>query len=582
MASSELLGALNRRREMAEAAGAVFEGSPRASAADTVWDKHHETQFTPKGKHRLPDESRMQRIEQAEEESAGTITPPEEHSPPPGKVRAKESPAEKAARRARVSDFGGPVATESLENDKAVEVLQEASPQEAKARSFAEPLLPPVQVQTEARSLPRVYAQSIDVSMVQEDAPSTPLEWLRQACRDKLQFQGEAWTNKPSLKLSAPSCTVTAICGYDHKWLEPDQCIVTNGTEFMEGPVADVCVLEARQPPEERLDCTGRGPFEENCIAFSPEGKINSEFAGSHLAKQRVMRNVAASVTTDDLTELVEFVAFTQPFVDKIDWRAITTKMQETLKTVKTPWPPGFGSPALCAEPQNTACEGIVANISFRATAVALKSQAKHVGWLEPLGTEAKNPISKQDKQTSRQDKRDIETALLMQALAHGEPGLQCEERWLRAVSCEISARASFDFSKNEVMDCPQEYPVEWYLSHGKSLARELGVPNDVDVSSVHIARAPAWFFLAIIPTGRQWGGWPAASDSCWGEAEETFNGKFDISGLVFSQEETERRLDAGHALRDSLQMSALLCLHRIKFNSGSVTIEDYASWFSR
>eukprot|EP00439_Symbiodinium_sp_Y106_P017626 s5650_g2.t1 len=147
MASSELLGALNRRREMAEAAGAVFEGSPRASAADTVWDKHHETQFTPKGKHRLPDESRMQRIEQAEEESAGTITPPEEHSPPPGKVRAKESPAEKAARRARVSDFGGPPATEPPENDEA-----EASPQEAKARSFAEPLLPPVQVQTEAVS----------------------------------------------------------------------------------------------------------------------------------------------------------------------------------------------------------------------------------------------------------------------------------------------------------------------------------------------------------------------------------------------------------------------------------------------
>ena len=44
-------------------------------------------------------------------------------------------------------------------------------------------------------------------------------------------------------------------------------------------------------------------------------------------------------------------------------------------------------------------------------------------------------------------------------------------------------------------MDCPKLYPVEWYLSHCKSLARELGVPNDVDVSLVHIARAPAWFF---------------------------------------------------------------------------------------
>ena len=67
----------------------------------------------------------------------------------------------------------------------------------------------------------------------------------------------------------------------------------------------DVCVLEARHPPEERLeswrarsplralsasvchflrqwqDCAG--PFEENCIAFSPEGKVNSELAGGHL-----------------------------------------------------------------------------------------------------------------------------------------------------------------------------------------------------------------------------------------------------------------------------------------------------------
>ncbi|OLQ07319.1 hypothetical protein AK812_SmicGene9328 [Symbiodinium microadriaticum] len=149
MASSELLGALNRRREMAEAAGAVFEGSPRASAADTVWDQHHETQFTPKGKHRLPDESRMQRIEQAEEESAGTITPPEEHSPPPGKVRAKESPAEKAARRARVSGFGEPAASESAKNDNPVE---DASPPGAGPRSIAEPLVPPVQVQTQAAS----------------------------------------------------------------------------------------------------------------------------------------------------------------------------------------------------------------------------------------------------------------------------------------------------------------------------------------------------------------------------------------------------------------------------------------------
>ena len=37
---------------------------------------------------------------------------------------------------------------------------------------------------------------------------------------------------------SAPSCTVTAICGYDHSWLEPNQCMVTMGTEFLDGAVA--------------------------------------------------------------------------------------------------------------------------------------------------------------------------------------------------------------------------------------------------------------------------------------------------------------------------------------------------------
>eukprot|EP00913_Durusdinium_trenchii_P023739 g22296.t1 len=65
MASSELQGALSRRRELAEAEGAVFEGSPRASGADTVWDQHHETQFTPRGQNRVPAVGRLPVSEEA-------------------------------------------------------------------------------------------------------------------------------------------------------------------------------------------------------------------------------------------------------------------------------------------------------------------------------------------------------------------------------------------------------------------------------------------------------------------------------------------------------------------------------------
>eukprot|EP00435_Cladocopium_sp_Y103_P034528 s2108_g8.t3 len=89
MASSELEGALSRRRELAEADGAVFEGSPHASAADTAWDQRHETQFTPRGKHRKPDVGRLQ-LPQEDDESTGTVTPREEILPP-GKAREQDS-----------------------------------------------------------------------------------------------------------------------------------------------------------------------------------------------------------------------------------------------------------------------------------------------------------------------------------------------------------------------------------------------------------------------------------------------------------------------------------------------------------
>ncbi|CAJ1416757.1 unnamed protein product [Effrenium voratum] len=92
---SELLSALIRRKELAEAQGSVFEGLPSASAADVAWDQHHASQFTPRGQNRMPDVGRLaaaqvslalrEREAGRDEESTGTITPPEE-KPPPGKA----------------------------------------------------------------------------------------------------------------------------------------------------------------------------------------------------------------------------------------------------------------------------------------------------------------------------------------------------------------------------------------------------------------------------------------------------------------------------------------------------------------
>lgn len=64
---------------MAEAQGAVFEGSPRASGADTAWDQRHDSQFTPRGRHRVPAVGRLPLPE--DDESTGTITPREEVVP---------------------------------------------------------------------------------------------------------------------------------------------------------------------------------------------------------------------------------------------------------------------------------------------------------------------------------------------------------------------------------------------------------------------------------------------------------------------------------------------------------------------
>ena len=69
------------------------------------------------------------------------------------------------------------------------------------------------------------------------------------------------------------------------------------------------------------------------------------------------------------------------------------------------------------------------------------------------------------------------------------------------------------------------------------------------------------WFILHG-PMGRQRGGRLAAFELRWGEAEDAFNGKFDVSGLVFSREAAERRLDAGPSSRGEqcLKLGACRC----------------------
>ena len=48
-------------------------------------------------------------------------------------------------------------------------------------------------------------------------------------------------------------------------------------------------------------------------------------------------------------------------------------------------------------------------------------------------------------------------------------------------------------------MDCPKVYPVDLYLSHCHSLASELGVPADEDVSLVHIEPWLGWLAVSLM-----------------------------------------------------------------------------------
>ena len=228
---------------------------------------------------------------------------------------------------------------------------------------------------------PRVLAQCIDVSIVPDEEAPTPMDELLEkradevphaftngtraaadACVDKLVYQCEEWTNKPRLEWSALSCTVTAVCGYDHAdWLLPHQCVVTNGSEFMRGPVAvwrypchspqDICVLEAVCPPE---GCFG--PIELNCIIYSPHGNLSSLLAGGDLDGD--------GVCVCGETALVSFVEYTQSFVDGVRWKDIKEDALRNLPRSATSWPSGlersdsgrFILSALVAGSSNAAC----------------------------------------------------------------------------------------------------------------------------------------------------------------------------------------------------------------------------------
>ena len=88
-----------------------------------------------------------------------------------------------------------------------------------------------------------------------------------------------------------------------------------------------------------------------------------------------------------------------------------------------------------------------------------------------------------------------IHTALLTQVLTHkaaGHAGMQafsgnavrCSRDRSNCCGCGYSAPAN---EANEVTDCPKLYPVVGYLAHCKDMCKELGVPENSDVSLVYV-----------------------------------------------------------------------------------------------
>ncbi|CAJ1409518.1 unnamed protein product [Effrenium voratum] len=181
MATSELLGALTRRKELAETQGSVFEASPQTSAADVAWDQRHASQFTPRGQHRLP----VGRLPAEEdEESTGTITPPDER-PPPGKVRAKASPADLARRISEELDLDTlkqrAQALQAPEPEPAAQVSAESSPTadpEALARQRAQAAASAVQAVAQA-------CKALDPIQHTDEVP------LGTSCEPELERRGE-------------------------------------------------------------------------------------------------------------------------------------------------------------------------------------------------------------------------------------------------------------------------------------------------------------------------------------------------------------------------------------------------------
>ena len=61
---------------------------------------------------------------------------------------------------------------------------------------------------------------------------------------------------------------------------------------------------------------------------------------------------------------------------------------------------------------------------------------------------------------------------------------VRCSRDRSDCCGCGYSAPAS---EANEVTDCPKLYPVVGYLAHCKDMCKELGVPENSDVSLVYV-----------------------------------------------------------------------------------------------
>ncbi|CAE7622706.1 PREP1 [Symbiodinium sp. CCMP2592] len=249
----------------------------------------------------------------------------------------------------------------------------------------------------ECVSLPRVPASTIDVTIA--EAEETPLrELLEQGCDE------EILALKNGTRASADACVkslvwddvaarVKALCAFDFD-LGADKCIVTDGVNLITGKMAvwrypchsprDMCVLEGVEPPSDYS-----GPLPRTSILLSRKGLLNTAMAGGGSSGSSQLIDGDIDGDDNELTKqkkLVEFLELFQPYVDAYKWEALSVKALTGLNPYETEWPicadrcllsglEGASFVEFCAQQVTRSVKGIVANMSGRATAIALESK---------------------------------------------------------------------------------------------------------------------------------------------------------------------------------------------------------------